>query len=55
MPYKPPDPATFVCRLAMFSCCPATTTGDQFQRALASHAQVVLILPIATYESEVHA
>jgi glycerol uptake operon antiterminator len=28
----------------MFPCCPATTTGEQFQRALASHAQVVLIL-----------
>ncbi|MGD0862862.1 MAG: glycerol-3-phosphate responsive antiterminator [Candidatus Limnocylindrales bacterium] len=44
MSYKPPSPATFVSRLAMFPCCPATTTGEQFQRALASHAQVVLIL-----------
>jgi glycerol uptake operon antiterminator len=41
---RPPDPASFLARLSAAPCCPATTTGDQFQRALASSAEVVLIL-----------
>jgi glycerol uptake operon antiterminator len=44
MQYTPPDPAAFLSRLAVFPCCPATTTGDQFRRALESRAEVVLIL-----------
>jgi glycerol uptake operon antiterminator len=44
MQYKPPDPSTFLSRLAMYPCCPATTTGEQFRRALASRSEVVLIL-----------
>lgn len=39
-----PDPATFLTSLAAVPCCPATTTGDQFRRALQSAAEVVLIL-----------
>ena len=44
MKYTPPDPSTFLSRLAAFPCCPATTTGEQFRRALASKSEVVLIL-----------
>jgi len=44
MHYTPPDPTTFLSRLAAYPCCPATTTGEQFRRALASRAKVVLIL-----------
>ena len=41
---KPPDAASFLSSLSAFPCCPATTTGDQFLRALESRAEVVLIL-----------
>ena len=41
---RPPDPAAFLSCLSASPCCPATTTGDQFRRALASRAEVVLIL-----------
>jgi glycerol uptake operon antiterminator len=44
MRYAPPDPATFLSRVRESPCCPATTTGEQYRRALASPAQVVLIL-----------
>jgi glycerol uptake operon antiterminator len=44
MQYTPPDPATFLSRVVKYPCCPATTTGEQFQRALESPAEVVLIL-----------
>ena len=44
MHYTPPDPAAFLSRLTVVPCCPATTTGEQFRRALASRAEVVLIL-----------
>jgi glycerol uptake operon antiterminator len=44
MRHAPPDTATFLSSLEAFPCCPATTTGDQFRRALESNAQVVLIL-----------
>ena len=59
MQYTPPDPATFLSRLAMYPCCPATTTGEQFQRALASRSEVVLILranglELAPFISQAH-
>jgi glycerol uptake operon antiterminator len=44
MPYRPPDTATFLASLAAYPCCPATTTGAQFDRALASESQVIVIL-----------
>ncbi len=44
MPYTPPDPAILLAGLQKSPCCPATTTGEQFERALASPAEVVLIL-----------
>jgi glycerol uptake operon antiterminator len=42
--HTPPKPEEFLRRLAAFSCCPATTTGEQLERALGSRPEVLLIL-----------
>ncbi len=44
MSRTPPKPEEFLRRLAEFPCCPATTTGEQLERALRSHPGVLLIL-----------
>jgi glycerol uptake operon antiterminator len=44
MQYTPPDPSTFLSRLAEYPCCPATTTGEEFDHALASDSGVIVIL-----------
>jgi glycerol uptake operon antiterminator len=42
--YAPPRAEEFLDRLAAFPCCPATTTGEQLERALQSRPLVLLIL-----------
>ena len=42
--YKPPDPATFIARVAAEPCCAAITAGASVDSALASRTPVVVIL-----------
>jgi glycerol uptake operon antiterminator len=44
LPHTPPRPEEFLRRLAVFPCCPATTTGEQLECALDSRPEVLLIL-----------
>lgn len=44
MPHRPPDTAILLDRLAEYPCCPATTTGEEFDRALAGDSHVIVIL-----------
>ena len=44
MPYAPPDPETFVARIAADPCCAAITAEENIGAALVSRAPVVFIL-----------
>ena len=44
MTYSPPEPATFIGRIAADRCCAAITADDRLDRALDSRAPVIFIL-----------